>query len=296
MKMKTNGRVKPLILLFAFTILFSKTFSQANNATTAKYSKPVGQRLQYNFIHFFPDTALATLVAEKLNRQITDKVTVKELASIKGEFQAAGERILSLKGIGYLIGLESLSTYKNGVTTLPSEIGRLKNLVYLDLTKAFELKTIAPQIGKLKKLKYLGLALTEVDFIPSEIGNLTNLQTFSLCCNNLTSIPREIGNLKNLIDLDIHSNSVKTLPDEICNLTSLTSLDISYCDLTKLPQNIGNLKQLQTLNLFSNDIKFLPRSIIHLDNLSSLNVYDNYELSEGYKKYLPKLLKGKKTK
>jgi len=294
--MKTNNIKTSLLHLFSMIVFISTAFSQADNSKTGNHVKQGAKQPQSNFIHFFPDTALATLVAEKQNKEITDKVTAKELASIKGEFQVAGERVLSLKGIGYLIGLDSLSTYKNEVTTLPGEIGRLKNLVWLDLTKAFELKTISPQIGKLRKLKKLALAQTEVKVIPTEICNLTNLQTLLLCCNNLTSIPKEIGNLKNLTELDIHSNSVKTLPDEICDLTSLTSLDVSYCDLTQLPHNIGNLKQLQTLNLFSNDLKYLPKSIIHLDNLSSLNVYDNYELSEGYKKYLPKLLRTKKAK
>ncbi len=282
---------KNLLTLLTVVMFMSNAFSQAGNSKIANRLKPLAQTRQYHFIHFLPDTALAMLVAERLNKPITEKVTVKELASIKGYFQVWPSQVASLKGIGYLIGIDSFDCNKNDVTVLPAEIGQLKNLVWLDLTKAFSLESIPEDIGKLKKLKYLGIALTEVKVIPKEIGNLINLQSLELCCNTLTSIPKEIGNLTNLTDLDIHSNNIGKLPDEICNLTSLTSLDISYCGLKKLPENIGNLRKLEILNLFSNDIKHLPNSIVQLSNLTSLNVYDNFALSEGYKKHLPKLLK-----
>ena len=268
---------------FLTTIFFShKLFSQEK----AKLDN-------FNFLHFFPDSSFANIVAEKLNKNIYDKVNTKELASIKGYFEVGPSEVESLKGIGFLIGIDSFNCFKNSVTEIPQEFGNLKNLAYLDLCKAFNLKRIPREIGKLKKLKHIRLALTEVEILPKEIGNLTELTFLMLCCNSLTEIPKEIGNLKKLITLDIHSNSIKKLPDEICNLISLNTLDVSHCGLITLPNNIGNLKELETLNLFNNNLKELPKTISNLTNLRSLNVFDNFQLKENYKKYIPKSLKKK---
>jgi len=242
---------------------------------------------QANFIHFFPDSALAQLVAIRLKKEFTDKTTASELAGIHGNFVAFDSEIKNLKGIGYLKGIDSFGCYKNAVTEIPAEIGQLTKLKYLDLCKAFSLKRIPPEIGQLKELTMIRLCLTEVTLIPKEIGNLTNLKTLWLGSNGLTKIPKEIGNLKELIDLDISSNSLKNVPDEICNLTELIKLKITHCGLENLPENIGNLKNLQTLNLNTNNLKKLPKSIEQLESLTYLNVNDNYKLSESYKKYLP---------
>jgi Leucine-rich repeat (LRR) protein len=287
--METLNRCK-IILALTFLAFSTLTYSQSS---TSKVSLHNRQNQPSNFIKFFPDTSLAILVAERLNKKVTDNVSIKELASIKGYFEVGPGKVSNLKGIGYLIGIDSFNCYKNEVTEIPAEFGNLVNLKSLDLCKAFSLKKIPAQIGKLKHLSYIRLCLTEITAIPKEIGNLTELQTLWLCCNSLTEIPKEIGRLKNLQDVDIHSNNIKSLPDEICNLTSLTSLNISHCGLEKLPDNIGNLKGLEIFNLFNNNLRQLPHSIKRLDNLSDLNVFDNFKLSESYKKYLPKLLKKK---
>ena len=277
-----------VILLVLTSFLYVKTIKVDGNSGNH------GNNQASNFSKFFPDKGLARLVADALDKNITDKVTVDELANIKGYFEVGPGEVSDLTGIGYLIGIDSFNCYKNEVTVLPPEIGKCKNLISLDLCKAYFLKKIPAQIGDLKKLKRIRLSLTEVNSIPNEIGNLSELEILWICCNNLSEIPKEVGNLHKLLELDIHSNKITQLPKEICNLTSLVSLDLSHCGLKELPENIGNLKALVSLNLFNNDIKVLPKSIAQLDNLKELNVYDNFKLSESYKRYLPKLLQKQK--
>lgn len=268
------------LLLIAF-ISFSQTDYQQ-----------YGNHNAHNFLYFFPDTALAQSVAGRLNKTITDTVTAEELANIKGSFDA-GFNVSNLTGIGYLTGLDTFACYKNDVTVLPAEIGRLTSLTYLDLCKAFALQKIAPEIGNLKKLKMIRLCETEVKSVPSTIGNLPELETLWLFDNQLTTIPATIGKLKKLKDLDISSNKIIALPDEICDIVSLKKLLITHCGLKQLPGNIGHLKNLEHLNLFNNDLTELPRSISRLKHLNYLNVYDNYHLNKNYKSYLPKLLLSK---
>ena len=251
---------------------------------------------QQNFIHFFPDTSLAELVAVRLHKKVTDITNPKELSSIQGSFLVmSGEAsVKDLTGIGYLIGIDTFRCSKNEVTELPAEIGKLTKLKYLDLNKAFLLDTIPPEIGQLTQLKMIRLSLTQVSTIPKEMGNLINLETLWMGNNKITMLPKEIGNLKKLIDLDISSNQLKQVPDEICNLGELTRLLITHCGLETLPENIGNLKNLKTLNLNNNHLHFLPKSIANLTKLTYLNVFDNPALSESYQEYLPLLLQKKK--
>src|SRR5204863_4097901 len=97
-----------------------------------------------------------------LTKEITDNVTVEELGRIKGDFEVGPGEVSNLTGIGYLKGIDSFHCYKNEVTEIPGEIGKLTNLKYLDFCKAFSLKTIPPEIGKLKKLKKIRLCLTDL--------------------------------------------------------------------------------------------------------------------------------------
>ncbi len=103
---------------------------------------------------------------------------------------------------------------------IPTEIGKLTNLIYLDLGSNQLTGEIPPEIGELTNLTGLLLYDNELTgVIPSEIGNLTNLIYLMLSSNELSgSIPPEIGNLANLQGLNLHSNQLSGLiPDEICN-------------------------------------------------------------------------------
>ena len=303
--------------IFAFLILFillltscsvysgnpsKDTATEASSLTTdvQETATPVANFDNVNsntftFRKAFPDFALANTVAQAFGKEIDSKTSAEELASLTGEFailnywdeNGKAWDCADLTGIGYLKGLTEFSCYKNSVTKLPPEIKELKNLKVLNLLKAYLLKTIPPEIGELENLVQFRLDLTGVVHLPKEIGKLKNLQSLSLGAGPLSGIPDEIGNLTNLEYLDLHSTNVKTLPDSICNLTHIKELDISYLELTALPENLGNLTQLESLNLFSNNLKELPKSMSNLKNLKWMNIYDNFDLSESYKNFIP---------
>ena len=90
----------------------------------------------------------------------------------------------------------------NQLTSLPSEIGKLTNLLELDLDE------------------------NELTPLPSEIGKLSMLEILDLQANQLTSLPSDIGRLSNL-EVFYHDSSV-TMPEEIqsrCDSFSLICLD-----------------------------------------------------------------------
>ena len=290
-----------VVTLFAFIGCFAIP-SDGAEAISSPDHPPSSHASQRTLTYYsaFPDKGFAQVVAHSLGKKASDVVTRDELASFSGSIDAsfppndepenAGE-IRDLTGIGYLKGMTEFAIYKNGVTTLPPEIKELKNLRVLNLTKAYSLSALPPEIGQLPKLRELHVALTDLGSLPKELCNLKTLKLLDVSTTRVSMLPGEIGQLTALEELDVHSTLITTLPDSLCNLSNLKVLNLSYLGhLTKLPKKIGNLKNLESLNLFRDDIRTLPKSMSKMKKLEWLNVYDDFNLSESYKGFLPKRL------
>jgi hypothetical protein len=131
---------------------------------------------------------------------------------------------------------------------LPTEIGNLTNLEYLDLSG---INSEAPFVG--------GLPLPGP--LPASLGNLTKLTYLDLSCSLVDlqyhgwlngAIPSSLGNLVNLKHLDL-SNQVLSgaIPPELGNLTQLEYLNLSGANqfTGTIPASFNNLTSLQTLGL-----------------------------------------------
>mgnify|MGYP002480502086 CR=1 FL=1 len=100
----------------------------------------------------------------------------------------------------------------NSKTTLPKELGKLRNLQVLDLRNN-------------------NLSLST---IPSEIGQLVSLRKLLLANNKLLSLPPEIKTMKDLIELDVSNNALTALPEEIGDLVTLKRYHSTYMLLTRV--------------------------------------------------------------
>ena len=121
--------------------------------------------------------------------------------------------------------------YNNLTGSIPSEIGNLTYLDYLEIKNNQLTGSIPPEIGNLANLTRLYLNENQLTgSIPSEIGNLTNLTLLYLYENQLTgSIPSEIGNLTNLTYLKLSSNQLTgEIPESICDLNLNWSSSSSF--------------------------------------------------------------------
>ncbi|KAK2617062.1 leucine-rich repeat domain-containing protein [Leptospira interrogans] len=123
--------------------------------------------------------------------------------------------------------------YLNGqkLTTLPKEIGQLKNLQRLDLGYN-QFKIIPNEIEQLQNLQVLELNNNQLTTLSKEIGRLQNLQELYLSYNQLTILPNEIGQLKNLQVLELNNNQLKTLSKEIGQLKNLKRLELDNNQLS----------------------------------------------------------------
>ncbi|CAG8454763.1 12547_t:CDS:2 [Ambispora gerdemannii] len=132
--------------------------------------------------------------------------------------------------ICHLYATVSLQICCNELTSIPAEIGYMKNLEQLDVCKN-RLTSIPDTIGFLHKLQELKLSENQLTSIPSSIGSLKKLGTLYLDSNRITELPPEIGQIKTLVNLDVSENPISVLPAEIGRLQYLRKLRIDRCPL-----------------------------------------------------------------
>ena len=173
----------------------------------------------------------------------------------------------------------------NQITTVPTEVARLKKLRWLVLI-GNPLNTIA-DVPRLvldfaiyqrwrKKLQHehitgLKLAKDDLSYL-SELVDLPQLTTLDLSDNQLAALPESVTRLQNLTTLDLNRNQLTALPESFGDLQNLTKLTLSFNQLTALPESVTHLQNLTTLGLGYNQLAALPESVTHLQNLTTLDL------------------------
>jgi Leucine-rich repeat (LRR) protein len=142
----------------------------------------------------------------------------------------------------------------NKLERLPTALGKLTNLIFLELN-----------YNNFKELD---------STILSELVNLKYLNLFRCLNLDLPQALKTIGQLPHLENLSLLQNHLKVLPPEIRYCTSLKKLDLRMNSLSTLPKEIAELKQLEILYLTSNKIASIPPEMRKM-NLRIIDVRDN---------------------
>ncbi|RYQ95940.1 hypothetical protein Ahy_B08g091327 [Arachis hypogaea] len=174
--------------------------------------------------------------------------------------------------------LKVLSLANNSLTgTIPSALGQLKNLIYLNLTY---LKLTSNQIeghilGELQNLEQLQVLNLSANSlcgqIPLEIGALVSLQELYIEFNQINgSIPAECQNLINLRILNLSHNMIS-------GFTSLTSLHLSNNQLGgNIPLEIGIFYSLCDVNLSNNKLdRLIPSPMLNCISFRKVDLSNN---------------------
>ncbi|KAM7469055.1 hypothetical protein LguiA_007238 [Lonicera macranthoides] len=168
--------------------------------------------------------------------------------------------------------LMSLCLGETAIGELPSSIGHIPNLVWIDLRRCKNLVILPGTLCTLKRLKSLILSgCSKFKKLPEEIGNLECLEELLLDGTAVTEPPPSIGCLKNLKDLSFCKSSNLVLP-LVWGLNSLTQLNLTDCNLSEgaIPVDLGSLVSLKELRLGGNNFENLPC----LNQLSQLVVLE----------------------
>ncbi|KAG5569497.1 hypothetical protein H5410_059263 [Solanum commersonii] len=185
----------------------------------------------------------------------------------------------SLFQLHHLHTLNIYNSYFNSSSSIPHNIGQLRNLRHLKLY-GFDGK-IPTEISYLSNLVSLLLSppfeyelqLDERTF-EAMLQNFTNLEILSLSEVNISS-----PNISSsLTELDISYTGISgSIPDSIGTLKSLNILILRRCQLSgSIPESIDNLTQITRLDLsFNHFTGHIPSTISKWKHLTCLDLSDN---------------------
>lgn len=130
------------------------------------------------------------------------------------------------------------------------------------------LRSLPSEIGNLKELEYLYIANSEIEIIPEQIAYLescTDLEIYN--CPNLKQFPMAVAQMPNLVALNISNNAQWSADDIYAGLDALANgpsremLQILYArqnSLEVMPESFRNLKRLTMLDLAYNKLHTVP--------------------------------------
>ncbi|XP_054816999.1 receptor-like protein EIX2 [Prosopis cineraria] len=184
---------------------------------------------------------------------------------------------------------------------MSSSLLELKHLSYLDLSFIdFQSSSIPSFVGSMKELRYLNLSHCFFSGrVPYHLGNLTNLQNLDL--NGVLSDGLNVSRLNQDLYMDdftwvtrlsslryinmggVHiENGINDIIKVIYNLPFLLQADFMYCHTPRLIGSNGFVNsstvpsKVQVLNLGWNGLDVMPKALQNMTSLRSLDLSCNF--------------------
>ncbi|KAL2471203.1 putative LRR receptor-like serine/threonine-protein kinase [Abeliophyllum distichum] len=186
------------------------------------------------------------------------------------------------KALGNLLtSLEVFHASSCGIKgMIPSEIGNMSNLIWLEMGGNNWIRTIPDTFSQLRKLQKLSLSENKLQgSIPDTLCNLENMFFIDFGINKLSQqLPTCLGNLTSLREFYLDSNLLtSTIPSTLWISKEIQIVDMSYNFLNgSLDPEMGNIKSMRELYLSRNQFSGeIPSTIGQLQNLVNLTLSKN---------------------
>ncbi|KAF7852402.1 hypothetical protein BT93_L0947 [Corymbia citriodora subsp. variegata] len=229
-----------------------------------------------NFPIFFKFTkrSLKELVILDLSRsEITD-----EWEGWNDLKEAKNLKVLNLTGCRNLCRTPDFSDHENleqlvlekcsELVQVDRSIGKLKELVLLNLKYCRKLQMLPDEMEELEALRELLVDGTSITNIPEWKG-MEKLETLSASDCRLLSKCNLAGCSTSLLYLDLSDSEISEFPSG--NFGSLVELHLSGSNIQELPNSIEKMKNLKVLMILDCNLEKLPRAIGMLKKLEEIN-------------------------
>ncbi|OMO87039.1 Disease resistance protein [Corchorus capsularis] len=195
------------------------------------------------------ESGVTSCKATKKTRHVSN---IQEYYDVRNKFEALCEA----KGLRTFLTLENqYSGNYISKMVVNDLVMRSKSLRMLSLAKHSNVSEVPEEIGELKHLRYLDLSRTSIERLPNSLCALYNLQTIKLFyCFSLVELPEDMGKLINMHHLDIRGTSLKKMPPgmgKLEGLNVLTDFVVGKHDGSNIGE-LGKLKHLQGSLAISN--------------------------------------------
>ncbi|KAF8019161.1 hypothetical protein BT93_H3906 [Corymbia citriodora subsp. variegata] len=147
-------------------------------------------------------------------------------------------------------------------------IGKLKQLVFLNLKGCWKLKTLPDEMEGLEALTELLLDGTSITKIP-EWKEMEKLETLDATLCQLLRKCNLGGCSTSLLYLRLSGTRISELP--FGNFGSLVELDLSCSSIRELPNSIETMKNLRVLRIFGSILEKLPSALGMLEKLEEIH-------------------------
>ncbi|XP_076110977.1 uncharacterized protein LOC143079498 [Mytilus galloprovincialis] len=174
-----------------------------------------------------------------------------------------------------------LHLYNNKLTTVPSAVGKMRNLMGLDIHNN-PISTIREDILRNVSSTLSGIMFgdTKMTSWPNSLDVLSNLDSIRIQNLNILRIPQNaLNNFRNLSSFEMISTNFSNIPSSLSDRSMLEDINLEDNPMLTTesfkPETFSKLSTLMRMTIMNSSITILPSIFNKLNNLFILQLENN---------------------